>query len=496
MSRRLTRPMIPPGRVQVLHQQRSAHAVGFVQAAEQLHRQGALGFALQGYKRVMFSLGPRFLEHPAGRRAAFLSALAAYQLRLYEDAVMLMELVRDGFDGVKGDWHNAEVHYNLGMIYGAARRPADAAECYRTALLLKPDFAAAENNLGNTLRELGDLEGSELCYERIMAADPADAAARYNLAHVLLLRGHLARGFRLYEERWNIPAWTIEYGRPDLTTPRLTRETPPCHVFVHQEQGLGDTLQFLRYLPALLKRGHAVTFEAPVELGAWLRVLTVDQDALFDMPGLQVITRGEPIPAHDAHIPLLSIAHLVGIEGEADIPPVWAPEIRKPAPLYTALGDTRPVIGFTWAGNPKHHADHYRSAPLADLAPLFARPNTRFVSLQVGSRAVELLNALPTLRLGEGSEICDVSAHLTDYEATAAMAQRCDAIVCVDTSIAHLGGTLGVPTYVLTSWLSEWRWQLGRTDSPWYPSVRLVRQPTLGDWGSTVQETLTLLEAL
>lgn len=490
MSRRLIRPMIPPGRAQVVQAQRRADAVGFVQAAEQLHRQGALGFALQGYKRVMFGLGDRFLAHPAGRRATFLSALAAYQLRLYDDAVMLMELARDGFGDVPGDFRNPELHYNLGMIYGAARRPADAAECYRTALLLKPDFAAAENNLGNTLRELGDLEGSELCYERIMAADPEDAAARYNLAHVLLLRGQLARGFRLYEDRWEIPAWVAEYGRRDITSPRLTRETPPCHVLVHQEQGIGDTLQFLRYLPRLLKFGHTVTFEAPVELGAWLRVL--DGPIL----GLRVITRGEPIPAHDAHIPLLSIAHLVGIETEQDIPPVWTPQVRKAAPLHTAPGDTRPVIGFVWAGNPKHHADHYRTAPLADLAPLFSRPNTRFVSLQVGARAVELLTALPTLAVGEGSEILDVSAHLTDYEATAAMAKRCDAIVCVDTSIAHLGGTLGVPTYVLTSWLSEWRWQLGRTDSPWYPTVRLVRQPTLGDWGSTVRETLTLLEAL
>ena len=468
-------------------QQKQVHrvvreATGLVVLGEQLQRQGALYHALRCHYAAMQQLGEGFLLHPAGKRACFLSALAAYQLRIYDEAVLLMEAARGA------DWENATVHYNLGMLYGAARRPADAADAYRVALALDPTMVAAENNLGNTLRELGDLEGAARCYERITARDPEDAAARYNLAHVVLLNGDLARGFHLYESRWEVDAWVAEYGRRDITSPRLQPGAPGQHVLVHQEQGVGDTLQFLRYLHALWRLGYRITFEAPVELGRWLRAI--------ERPGLAVITKGEPIPAHDAHIPLLSIPAFLGTATEADIPPALDVPVRVPSPLWTAPGDMRPVIGFAWAGNPNHHADHHRSAPIEQLAPLFALSGRRFVSLQVGARAVELYGALPRIPLGEGSEILDVSAGLREFESTAALVRACDAVVTVDTSMAHLGGLLGVPTFVLTSWLSEWRWQLGRTDSPWYPSVRLVRQPTLGDWPSTATEAARLIEAL
>lgn len=486
MSRHHRGPLIPVGaatlKAQHLRQARQHEATQYVIAAEHLHKQGTLQAALNGYHRAIRLLGPEFLTHPAGKRAGFLAALGAYQLRLYDEAVLLMEAVRTA------DWHNPHVHYNLGLIYGAARAPEAAAESYRIAIALDPSHAAAENNLGNTLRELGDFEGAELCYARLIAADPQEPAARYNLSHVALLRGDLARGFALYEDRWKVDGWVAEYGRPDITSPRLAKGTPGQHVFVHQEQGIGDTLQFVRYLHILWRLGYRVTFESPVELASWLKGI--------ERPGLDVIAKGEPIPAHDCHIPLLSIPAHFGIQSEADIAPMLELPVRKPSPLWTDAGDTRDVIGFAWAGNPKHHNDHNRTAPLAQLAPLFTRPNTRFVSLQPGDRGVELLNALPSLVLGEGSEIVDVTAHLRDFEVTAALAKQCKAIVCVDTSIAHLGGVLRVPTFILTSWLSEWRWQLDRTDSPWYPSVRLVRQPTLGDWPSTAREALTLLEAL
>jgi len=464
------------------HTRATHEIVGMVVAAEQLHREGLLWPAMCGYRAAILALGPAFLTHPAGRRAGFLLALGSYQMRIYDEAVSIMEAVRDA------QWDDPIVHYNLGMLYGAARRPVDAAESYRIALALDPTMVAAENNLGNTLRELGDLDGSARCYERIMQRDPADAAARYNLAHVVLLHGDLARGFALYESRWQVAAWVAEYGRRDITSPRLVSGNPGCTVFVHQEQGLGDTLQCLRYLPYLVRLGYRVIFEAPRELGPWLRGI--------ESYGLSVITKGAPIPAHDAHLPLLSIPAHLGIQSESDIPPRIDIPVRVPSPLWTAPGDMRRVVGFAWAGNAAHHADHHRTAPLEQLAALFALPHTRFVSLQILDRAVELYGALPRLPLGEGSEIVDVSSRLQDFETTAALVRACDAIVTVDTSMAHLGGVLGVPTFVLLNWLSEWRWQLERTDSPWYESVRLVRQPTLGDWPSTAHEAVRLIEAL
>lgn len=479
---RHVRPMIPPPR--------TASAVPALQlrqffeialAAEELQRAGQLPAALRGYRVVMEAVGKR---HALGVRCMFLTALCAWQMRIYHEAVLLMEEVR------RCDWNNADVHYNLGLFYHGTGRPADAADCYRVALALKPGYAAAENNLGNALRELGDVETAQLCYDRLIERNPTDPEARYNLAHVMLLRGHLEKGFRLYDARWQCAAWIAEYGRRDIATPALTATTPVregAHVFVYQEQGIGDCLQFLRYVPKLLALPIRVTLEVPLELGAWAK------RALAGIDRLTVTQRGDPVPAHDFNVSLLSVPTLFPIHDEADIPPVWPLAVSKPSGLYTRPGDDREVIGFAWAGNPRHHNDRHRSAPLRDLARLFTRPNTRFVSLQVGRRGVDLFAELPTLAIGPGSEIVECSHAMTDLEATAAIIRQCAAVVTVDTSIAHVAGTLGVRTLILTSWLSEWRWQLERTDSPWYPSVELVRQPTLGDWPATIDRALALL---
>jgi Tfp pilus assembly protein PilF len=454
-------------------------------AAEQLHREGQIQAAFNGYFDLMVRYGP---GTPIGNRAGFLAAIALYQQHHYTAAITLMLEVM-GTDPSSSRWQNAELHYNLGIFYHASQQPARAIESYRTALALKPDMAAAENNMANALREVGETELAELCYSRLLNRNPDDPEARYNLAYITLMRGMLAKGFSLYEDRWRCVGYIAEYKRADVTSPRINYDNrQPCRLFVHQEQGIGDTLQFLRYLPRLVEMGHEVIFEAPIELGGWLeRALHVD--------GVTVITRGTPIPAHDYHLPMMSLAYFVGTLEESDIPPVVRPGVTRPSPLWSDPGDTRPIIGVCWAGNAKHRNDHHRSTRLVDLAPLFAREDTRFVSLQVGARGAELMRELPNLTLGRGSEFIECSAQLSDFEATAALVQSCTAVVSVDTSILHLAGTLGVRTLALTSWLSEWRWQLDRTDSPWYPTVEVVRQPTLGDWSATAEQARRLLEA-
>lgn len=472
-------PLIPPPkqtRTRIMQD-----ALTMLAAAEELQRAGQLPAALRGYRLIMEGLGK---HNPIAHKAMFLTALCAWQMRIYHEAVLLMEEVR------RVEWQNPDVHYNLGMFYHSVGRVEDAADSYRVALAIKPTYAAAENNLGNALRELGDTALAEECFQRLIERNPTDAEARYNLSHVMLLRGHLERGFALYDARWECASWVAEYGRADITSPRVTSETTArAHVLVYQEQGLGDCLQFLRYLPPMLERFAHVTFEAPRELGPWLTRALAGRDRLT------VIMRGDPIPPHDANISLLSVPPLVGIADETAIPPVLPIAVRKPSGLYTAPGDTRDIIGFAWAGNPRHHSDRHRSAPLTQLRELFMRPNTRFVSLQIGARGVDLLCELPSLELGAGSEIIECSHAMTDLEATAAIIQQCTALVTVDTSIAHLGGTLGVRTLILTSWLSEWRWQLDRTDSPWYPTVELIRQPSLGDWPAAARLARARLDA-
>lgn len=474
---RIIQPMIPPDNRRAVQQQRAlSYWLAFLQAAENHHHNGAVLVAAKGYLHILQTVGP---HNEIGRRAGMLLSLCQYQLRQYDEAVLVMEAVRDlRFD-------DPNVHYNLGLIYQAARRPQDAVDAYRAALALAPDMVMARNNLGNALRELGDQAGAQFCYDRILGTDPTDAHARYNLAHVVLLHGDLRRGFELYESRWDIPAWNAEYGRPDITTPRLTREDAPCRVLVRSEQGIGDHLQMLRFVPLLIERGHAVTVEIKKDLASWLC------GAGLPFP---IVPEGE-VPEHDRHIPMQSLPAFLGVAAESDIPAPFALPVRVSSPLWTKPGDTREIIGVCWAGNPLHHADHHRSAQVEQLVPIFERPNTRFVVIQVGPRGVELQSLLPTIKLGENSEIVDVTAGLRTFEHTAAVMRQCSAVVTVDTSVAHLAGTLGVRCFVLTSWLSEWRWQLQRDDSPWYPSLRLVRQPALGDWAGAATEVARLLEA-
>jgi tetratricopeptide (TPR) repeat protein len=453
-------------------------------AAEELQRAGQFRAAFTGYFDLMVRYGP---NTNIGNRAGFLAALALFQMREYRPAIQLMRDDVIGDDPTHVKWSNPDHHYNLGVLYQAAAMPREAAESYRTALSLKPDMATAENNLGNALRELGDVETAETCFDRLLARDPQDPEARYNLSYITLLRGMLARGFELYEDRLRCAGYVAEYHRAEITTPRMARDQASARVFVHQEQGVGDTLQYLRFLPLLAAQGHDVTFESPIELGDWLEAL--------DVPGVRVIRRGTPIPPHDVHLPMMSLPYFVGITSERDIPAPLLPPIRVPSPLWTAAGDERPVIGLCWAGNAKHRNDHYRSMPVDALAPILRLPHTRFVSLQVGSRGIDLLGALPRLELGAGSELVTCSSGMASFEATAALVRQCAAVVSVDTSILHLAGGLGVRALALTSWLSEWRWQLDRTDSPWYPSVELVRQPTLGDWNATAERARHLLEA-
>lgn len=460
------------------------HDLMLLAAAEELQRGGQFHVAFNAYFDLMVKYGP---NTNIGNRAGFLAALSLFQMREYAPAIQLMRDDVIGQDPNHPKWSNPDHHYNLGVLYQAAARPREAINAYLTAMALRPDMAQAENNLGNALREVGDVEAAEICYSRLLSRDPQDPQARYNLSYITLLRGMLARGFELYEDRLQCAGYTAEYHRPDITSPRMKLMQPLCRVFVHQEQGIGDTLQYLRFVPMLAAKGYEVTFESPIELGDWLKAL--------ELPGVTMIKRGEQIPEHDVHLAMMSLPYFCGILSEQDIPAPLLPPVRVPSPLWTAPGDDRPVVGICWAGNAKHRNDHYRSMPIDALAPLLKLPNTRFVSLQVGARGIDLLGALSRLELGAGSELVTCTAGLANFEATAALIQRCAAVVSVDTSILHLAGGLGVRTLALTSWLSEWRWQLERTDSPWYPSVELVRQPTLGDWLATAERARHLLEA-
>lgn len=470
------RPLIPPRspRGMILPHQRP-DGVALLLTGEQLQRGGQLIPALRAY-RLVAETHPK--GHAITRRAMFLAALCAYQMRLYGDAIRLMEAVRGD------EWANPDVHYNLALMYDATDRPEDAAECYRVALALKPDYPAAETNLGNILRHLGEDAAAELCYARVLDRAPDDPEARYNLAHVLLARGDLARGFAAFEERWRCAGYVSEYGRPDLHAPRWTITAAAHTVLVHAEQGFGDTVQFLRYVPLLLARGLEVVFEVQPLLLPLVRQLAT--------PRLTICARGAPLPPHDAQIPLLSLTAAFATTPET-IPPVVPLVADGPPPI--ALPPTDGLrVGIVWAGNPNHHNDRTRSSSLAHLAPLLAAPDTQWVSLQVGPGARWLPIELGAL-MGAGVDLLDVSHAIGDFRDTANLLATLDLVIAVDTSVAHLAATMGLPTWLLLPHIPEWRWPAHGETCPWYPTLRIFRQPARRDWSTLAATVAHALEA-
>lgn len=324
---------------------------------------------------------------------------------------------------------------------------------------------------GYVLHRAGDQGGAEACYAATLEPDRANA--HLSLSFLRLVRGDFARGWAGYEWRRrvpppNAPADTVPKGRPRpawIVSPRLDGMT----VRVAVEQGLGDTLQFVRYLPLLAARGARVELAAPGQDGVLPLLRTLAQ--------VEIVAAVDSAPRPDVVVPLLSLPLAFGTD-LATIP-ASVPYLEVPAERLAVwrarlgAGEGRPRVGVAWRGNPDHVNDRHRSIPLAAFRDLLARPGLAFHvltdRLREGER--EMLEGLALVHEGVG-----------DFADTAALAQMMDLVVAVDTSVVHLAGALGRPTWVLLPFLPDWRWLLGREDSPWYPTMRLFRQPAPGAW--------------
>lgn len=462
------------------------HARAALQAGHPAEAEAACHSALAlepGLAEAWQLLG--FLQHHRGDGAAGLASLQT-ALRLRPDF--------------------APVHNDLGVVLRGLGRLAEAAASYQRALALAPDFADAHFNLGNTLKELGLLEEAVACFVRADALKPGlpdtptncgaalrdlnrldDAArcyeealrrqpdfpeARWNRGVLRLLRGDLAGGWDDYEWRWKVPG---------LLPPRRVFTVPEWDgsdlkgraILLHAEQGFGDTIQFIRYAPVLAARGATVLLQCqPALTGLMASVSGISE----------VIPDGATLPAFDYHAPLLSLPRLCSTRLESvpcRVPYLEAEQGRVRLPPARAGRPLR--VGFAWAGNPANGADRLRSMPLADWFPFFAEAPATFYSLQCGPRAAELA-ALPS-----GSAVVDLSPQLRDFTDTASAVAELDCVITVDTSVAHLAGALGRPVWTLLASAACWRWLLGRADSPWYPTMRLFRQPSRGDWRSVME---------
>jgi predicted negative regulator of RcsB-dependent stress response len=372
----------------------------------------------------------------------------------------------------------AEAHCNLGVALAQQGELGEAMRCYQHALRLKPDYAEAHGNVGVVRAEQGKLTEAVADYQQALRLKPDYAAAHLNLAQIWLLKGEFDRGWAEYEWRWKHRGFSPPpYPQPLWDGSSLQGRT----ILLFAEQGLGDTLQFIRYAPLVQRRGGNVIVQCQEPL----------QRLLATCAGIDhQVVAGRALPFFDVRAPLLSLP-LLFRTSLATIPPNIPYLLADPAlraHWQQELSGLREFkVGITWRGNPEHKRDQRRSVPLLAFAPLAAVPGVRLVSLQKGPGREQLPDLAD--RLG----LLDLADRLEDFADTAAVLTNLDLVITVDTAVAHLAGALGVPVWVALPLVPDWRWLLEREDSPWYPSMRLFRQSAWGDWAGVFER---LTEAL
>lgn len=370
----------------------------------------------------------------------------------------------------------ASVHNNLGNAYLDMGQVQAAVERYRKATALRPGYAEAHANLGAALRHTGDLDAACQSARRAIAIEPDHVEAHWNLAAFLLARGEFEEGWREYEWRWRLANVT----RPSIEVPRWDGEATDGRILVHTEQGYGDAIQFSRFLPAVAERCGQVVFECPEPL-----------ISLFKgrIPA-EIVPRGKALPECDAQCPLLSLPLILGTEVDS-IPPVLAGLQADPdlvAQWKARLPKDGHLVGIGWQGSPTFAGDRWRSIPLRHFAPLGSVSNVHFVSLQK-ENGLDQVNEL-------NFPVIDTSDGLTDFAATAALMANLKLIITSDTSLAHLAGSLRIPVWLALQVAPDWRWLRERSDSPWYPTMRLFRQRVFDDWPDVFSRIHAELESL
>jgi tetratricopeptide (TPR) repeat protein len=399
---------------------------------------------------------------------------------------------------------SAELHFLRGTALNALRRPIEARETLQAAIALNPNHAPSWLNLGNAHADMDDMEAAETHCRRALDLDPVsiealaslgfiltaqsrpteaikvlrgairanpdNVHAHWNLATAALLAGDLPLGFAEYEWRKRHDQYRRDFT--NLPGPVWDGSDPTGRtILVHAEQGLGDTIQFARYLPLIAARGGTPVLACEPSL----------IPLLSRIDGARAVSKVDPLPRCDAWIDQMSLPRAFGTA--LDSIPFSAGYLSADPKLVAAHAAALPPgrrIGLVWAGNPLHRNDRRRTPPETVFRPLIERPDCHFVSLMAGR---SLPGVPPPAR------------PLTDYAETAALIAALDLVVTVDTSVAHVAGALGCPAWVMLPHAPDWRWLLNRNDTPWYDSLRLFRQPSPGDWAAVIAEIVAALGA-
>ena len=345
---------------------------------------------------------------------------------------------------------NAGIWHNLGQCHQQTGRIEQSVEAYETALAIEPGHPLAGVALSSIHLSQWNIVGAETCLSQVIKYHPDNAPARHNRSQLLLLLGQ-------YQQGWSDFACRFQTGtREHYPTKSLWSGEPvrDKKLLVHFEQGLGDTIMFSRFLPQMQALCGEMTFECQLTLVNLLK---------HSFPSLDIVAEGEAPDDFDVHLPLLSMGERLGLNESG----LFGSRAYLSSPVRAALPASGKLrVGLTWAGNPNHDNDANRSIVWEQFANLTGLDDVDYFSLQLG----------PTADDCRGSNVISLDGQLDDCAATAAVIEKLDLVITVDTAVAHLAGALGKPTWVLLPIVPDWRWLLNRTDSPWYPNVTLYRQ--------------------
>jgi len=366
-----------------------------------------------------------------------------------------------------------EAHSNLGNVLLELGQLDEAVAACRRGLELAPDNAEVQNSLACALLNLGQTDAALGASRRAYELAPSRGAVKFNHAFLLLLCGDLEHGWPLYEARREV----FRLGQRDFSQPIWDGGTVQGRrVLIHPEQGLGDSIQFIRYAELLAARGAEVIVEC--------------QDSLVELfrsaRGVSaVVAAGAPLPPFDLHVPMLSLPLAFQTKLESiprQVPYLFAdPARRETWRARLGGGQARWRVGIAWASNPNNFLLRKRHVPFEKLHPLLRVEDVEFVSLQVGPSAEQIQ------RFAGTASIVDHTAHIRDFADTAALMAELDLIISVDTAVPHLAGALARPVWTLLPFAPDWRWGREGGETPWYPTMQLFRQPAMGDWDSVIE---------
>ena len=401
------------------------------------------------------------------------------------------------------DPNEADAHNGMGALLQEQGKLDEAEARFLRALACRPEFAQAQCNLGNIALKRKQFAEAKRRYERALAIDAGMAEAHSNLGSILVAEHKFEEGRRSYARAlelapgfndglWNRCMLDLLEGKFDSgwkgyevrramerIAPRslpepLWRGEPlnGARILLHAEQGQGDTLQFMRYAPLVHAAGGTVILDVKPPV---LRLAK-------QLPGVSdAIASGNPLPACEWQCPLMSLPLALKTSLEsipARVPYLHVPDEARQKAAGVELPQGKLRVGFVWRGNPEYRDDELRSMALSTFAPLFGVDGVQFCSLQIGPAAAQLRDV--------DAQIVDLTADIADFADTAALIERLDLVISVDTAVAHLTGALARPVWTLLPFAPDWRWLLDREDSPWYPTMRLFRQPSPGNWPEVI----------